>query len=171
VGKADSIYALKIYYVLLVEGLRPKKAFLRTLAESKREPRRAWNKLRGFLSTQKQVLLMDSEIASARAVLDQKTRSFVLQVSDFLPIQILPKQEAFRRLRFLRTLSFLRVADLEHSETEDRRFSVGRANGSIISVVYLWWEPDARTVKIRLISARNATRAEGDSYEAAEAAQ
>lgn len=34
-SKADTLYALKICYVLLVEGLHPKKALLRTLAESK----------------------------------------------------------------------------------------------------------------------------------------
>ena len=60
----------------------------------------------------------------------------------------------------------LTVADLKHSEIEERWFSIGRAsNGSIISVVYLWWEPDAATIKIRLISARSATRTEADSYQ------
>jgi len=117
--KADSLYALKIYYVLLMEGLRPKKAFLRTLAESKREPRRAWNELRAFLSTQKQVLLMDSEIARARAVLEQKARSFVLQVSDFLPVQILPKQEAFQVLK--RILNFTPLK-LEHARLKHDTF-------------------------------------------------
>ena len=38
----------------------------------------------------------------------------------------------------------LTVADLEHSEVEERWSSVGRAsNGSTISVVYLWSELDA----------------------------
>lgn len=63
-------------------------------------------------------------------------------------------------------VQLLTVADLEHGETEERWFSVGRArNGAIISVVYLWREADVRTVKIRLISARKATRAEARSYE------
>ena len=60
----------------------------------------------------------------------------------------------------------LTVADLEHSEHEERWFSVGRASdGAIISVVYVWWQPDAATTKIRLISARNATHAETRSYQ------
>ncbi len=60
----------------------------------------------------------------------------------------------------------LTVADLEHSEHEERWFSVGRASdGAIVSVVYVWWRPDAATTKIRLISARNATHAETRSYE------
>lgn len=60
----------------------------------------------------------------------------------------------------------LTVADLAHSETEERWFSVGCAsNGSLVTVVYLWSEPDAATTKIRLISARRASLAESAQYE------
>lgn len=60
----------------------------------------------------------------------------------------------------------LTVADLAHSQTEDRWFSMGIArNGVLLSVVYLWSEADPGTVKIRLISARKATVAEGRQYE------
>jgi uncharacterized DUF497 family protein len=55
----------------------------------------------------------------------------------------------------------LSVADLGHSETEDRWFSIGVArNGLIYSVVYLWSDMDPTITKVRLISARKATRAE-----------
>jgi len=55
---------------------------------------------------------------------------------------------------------------LEHSETEDRWFSVGCAsNGVALSVVYLWPESDADATKIRLISARKATQAESRQYQ------
>jgi uncharacterized DUF497 family protein len=60
----------------------------------------------------------------------------------------------------------LTVADLEHSETEERWFSVGMAsNGVLLSVVYLWLDADPAAIKIRLISARKATQAEGQQYE------
>jgi len=60
----------------------------------------------------------------------------------------------------------LTVADVEHSEIEDRWFSIGcAANGAVVSIVYLWSEPDPATIKIRLISARNATPAEIRQYE------
>ncbi len=60
----------------------------------------------------------------------------------------------------------LSVADLEHSEAEERWFSVGCVvNGAILSVVYLWHEIDQATTKIRLISARQATRSEIRFYE------
>jgi len=57
------------------------------------------------------------------------------------------------------------VADLEHSEAEERWFSIGRAaNGSLLSVAYLWSEVESAT-KIRVISARKATRTEIRQYE------
>jgi uncharacterized DUF497 family protein len=60
----------------------------------------------------------------------------------------------------------LSVADVEHSETEERWFSVGCAsNGVVLTVVYLWSEADLTTTRIRLISARTATRAERQQYE------
>jgi uncharacterized protein len=60
----------------------------------------------------------------------------------------------------------LTVADLEHSETEDRWFSIGIArNGVFLSVVCLWSEANPGAINIRLISARKATVAEGRQYE------
>jgi uncharacterized DUF497 family protein len=58
------------------------------------------------------------------------------------------------------------IADLEHSEAEERWFSVGCASdGALLSIVYLWWESDPGTTKIRLIMARQATRNEIRHYE------
>ena len=60
----------------------------------------------------------------------------------------------------------LTVPDLEHSETEERWFSVGCAsNGAILSVVYLWSDADPVATKIRLISARRATPTESRHYQ------
>jgi uncharacterized DUF497 family protein len=58
------------------------------------------------------------------------------------------------------------VADLEHSETEERWFSTGCAgNGVMLSVVYLWLEAGPHTIEIRLISARRATPNEIGYYQ------
>ena len=60
----------------------------------------------------------------------------------------------------------LTIADLEHSEVEDRWFSVGCAsNGALISVVYLWSETSPVVIQIRLISARTATQREIRYYQ------
>ena len=61
--------------------------------------------------------------------------------------------------------NLLTVSDLEHSESEERWFSVGIArNGVLLSLVYLWSEADAALIKIRLISARKATPGERRQY-------
>jgi uncharacterized DUF497 family protein len=60
----------------------------------------------------------------------------------------------------------LTVADLEHSDTEERWFSIGCAsNSTMLSVVYLWSEPDPATTRIRLLSARHAAKTEIRQYE------
>jgi len=60
----------------------------------------------------------------------------------------------------------LTVADLEHSETEERWFSVGCAsNGMMLSVVYVWFEASSSTIEIRLIWARKATQTEIRQYQ------
>jgi uncharacterized protein len=57
------------------------------------------------------------------------------------------------------------IPDLEHSDAEERWFSIGCAsNGKMLSVVYLWWESGPETTRVRLISARSATRNEIRRY-------
>src|SRR3984893_1198473 len=68
------------------------------LSEIPARPLAALAELRAWFSTQKHVVLQDAALSRAEAQLLQKTRSFVLQVSDFLPICILDKQDAFRVL-------------------------------------------------------------------------
>jgi uncharacterized DUF497 family protein len=60
----------------------------------------------------------------------------------------------------------LTVPDLDHSETDERWFSIGWAsNGAMLSIVYVWAESEPATTKIRLISAREATKTEIRHYE------
>ena len=62
--------------------------------------------------------------------------------------------------------NLLTVADVEHSEVEERWFSVGLArNGVLLSVAYGWSDADPGPVKVRLISARTATQAEKGQYQ------
>ncbi len=49
----------------------------------------------------------------------------------------------------------LTVADLEHSDIEDRWFSIGCAsNSAMLPAVHLWSDVDPAATKIRLISVR-----------------
>jgi len=115
-AKAESLYALDIYYVVLLEASRAKEAVLRTFAASGVKKSRAWSELQGFLSTEKEVLLLQEEIGRAQATLDQKVSSFSQQVNDFLRAEPLNRQEAFRVLK--RILNFashkLQFAEIKH---------------------------------------------------------
>lgn len=55
----------------------------------------------------------------------------------------------------------LTIADTTHSESEERWFSIGFANNGVpMSVSYLWMDAGSCLIKIRLISARQATATE-----------
>ena len=115
-SKADTLFSLSIYYVVLYEGFRPSRRLSNVLQEFPAHPGRTLRNLTGNLSTQKQVVLMAAEIGKAQAAILRKIESFILQVSDFLPVRLLDKQEAFRVLK--RTLNFdllkLEQAKLKH---------------------------------------------------------
>ncbi len=102
--KADTLFSLSIYYVVLYEGFRYSHTLASTLLEFPKDPTKALGELRASLSAKKQVVLLDREIGKAQAILLQKIESFILQVSDFLPVRLLDKNEAFRVLK--KTLNF-----------------------------------------------------------------
>ena len=59
-----------------------------------------------------------------------------------------------------------RPPNLEHSENEERWFSIGLASsGAILSIAYLWKEVGPTLVEIRLISARKPTVKETRQYQ------
>jgi type IV secretion system protein VirB4 len=114
--KADSLYSLQVYFVILFEAFRHKQALLKSLAEFPKNPRKAADEIRAALSSRKQVALLDGELSKALATLYQKVRAFTLQVSDFVRVDLLSKQEAFRVLK--RTVNFaplkIQSAKLKH---------------------------------------------------------
>lgn len=114
--KADTLYSLQVFYVVLFEGFHRKQAILRSLTEFHKDPWKAFAEIRAALSARKQVALLDTGLSKALATLNQKVKSFILQVSDFVRVELLPKQEAFRVMK--RTLNFaplkLQLARLKH---------------------------------------------------------
>jgi type IV secretion system protein TrbE len=115
-SKADTLFSLSIYYVVLYKGTQISQRIGTALAAFPRNPRKALADLRAHFSPEKQVLVLGQHVSSAEAALLQKARSFILQVSDFLAVRMLDKQEAFRVLK--RTLNFdlekLDLARLKH---------------------------------------------------------
>ncbi|MGA7174747.1 MAG: DUF87 domain-containing protein [Candidatus Acidiferrales bacterium] len=102
--KADTLFSLSIYYVVLYQGSRYSRTLSSTLLEFPKRPAIALGELLAGLSTKKRFVLLDREIGKAQAALLQKAESFILQVSDFLSVRLLDKHEAFRVLK--KTLNF-----------------------------------------------------------------
>src|SRR5271163_3144652 len=103
-SKADTLFSLSVYYVVLYRGFQTSAKLGSALAEFPKNPKKAVADLRAHFSGQKQVVVLGQHVSNAQAALLQKARSFILQVSDFLAVRILDKQEAFRVLK--RTLNF-----------------------------------------------------------------
>ena len=115
-SKADTLFSLSIYYVVLFQGLPTPYKLGNTIAEFPTNPKKALSNLKAHFSGQKQAVVLGRNVSNAQAALLQKSRSFILQVSDFLAVRLLDKQEAFRVLK--RTLNFhpdkLQLAKLKH---------------------------------------------------------
>jgi type IV secretion system protein TrbE len=102
--KADTLFSLSVYYVVLFREWQTAQKVGSTLAALSRNPKAAARVLHAHLSGKKKALILGREINNTQTALLQKVKSFVLQVSDFLFVRILDKQEAFRVLK--RTLNF-----------------------------------------------------------------
>ena len=102
--------------MVLYQGFQNLKRLGSALAEFSKSPKTAVASLRAQFSSQKQAIVLERQASTAQVALLQKARSFILQVSDFLPVRMLDKQEAFRVLK--RTLNFhpdkLELAKLKH---------------------------------------------------------
>ena len=116
-SKADTLFSLSVYYVVLYQGFQnlaqAREARSPSFPRIRKKPLPICGRI--FLLRSKSSSL-SAGISDAQAALLQKARSFILQVSDFLPVRMLDKQEAFRVLK--RTLNFhpdkLELAKLKH---------------------------------------------------------
>src|SRR6266852_7433628 len=80
-SKADTLFSLSIYYVVLFEGFRYTRTLGSTLLEFPKRPKKALADLRAHFSGQKQVVVLGQHVSNAQAALIQKARSFIFQVS------------------------------------------------------------------------------------------
>ena len=103
-SKAEKLFSLSVYYVVLYKGFEATAKLTGALSEFPKNPRNALGDLRSHFSSQKHIVALGRHVSSAETVLLQKARSFIVQVSDFVAVRILDKHEAFRVLK--RTLNF-----------------------------------------------------------------
>ena len=124
-NKAEHLFSLEIFYVVVLETATRDKALRRVLSNDSQDGNKSgslWRaKLGAFLSAKSEITLVDEDLRRAEATLNQKISSFILQVNDFVPIRLLEKKEAFRVLK--RILNFdrqkLDLARLKHDSFLD----------------------------------------------------
>jgi len=97
-SKSGKLFSLSLYYVVIFAGSRSARTIASVLGKIPERPLAALRELRAWFSTQKQIVLQDRELSRAESILLQKTRSFLLQVQDFVSVRMLDKQDAFRVL-------------------------------------------------------------------------
>jgi type IV secretion/conjugal transfer VirB4 family ATPase len=115
-SKADTLFSLSVYYVVIYRQFEVIDRFAGVFREFSKGPKRGLTRLAAQFSSKQQAVVLGQHIDRVHALLLEKTRSFLLQVSDFLSVRILDKQEAFRVLK--RTLNLdprkLETAKLKH---------------------------------------------------------
>jgi len=115
--KAGTLFSLSVYYVVLYQRSEASERLGTALSRFLKHPSQSFFELCAqSFSTKKMVLVLGKDLQEAQAAVLHKAGSFILQVSDFLPVRILPKQEAFSVLK--KTLNFdprkLGAARLKH---------------------------------------------------------
>src|SRR6202521_439751 len=102
--KADTLFSLSVYYVVLYQGFQTSDKLGTAIAELPKNPKKALSDLHAHFSGQKRTVVLGQHVSNPQAARRQKARSFILQVSDFLSVRMLDKHEAFRVLK--KTLNF-----------------------------------------------------------------
>jgi type IV secretion/conjugal transfer VirB4 family ATPase len=107
--KAGELYSMRIYYVILYEGGRHQAKLSRSLGRLASEPKQAFEELKGFFSSKKQTVLIGSAVEKQHRMLLHQTHSLILQLSDFVKIEIEDKQQAFTVLKRLLNFSPVKI--------------------------------------------------------------
>jgi type IV secretion/conjugal transfer VirB4 family ATPase len=115
-SKADTLFSLSVYYVVLYRGSQAPDKLAQAFALLRENPKQAFSELAQQFSSQKKVLALGKQVDEAQRVIVQRAQSFLLQISDFVAVRLLGKQDAFRVLK--RMLNFdpekLALAALKH---------------------------------------------------------
>jgi type IV secretion/conjugal transfer VirB4 family ATPase len=115
-SRAENLFSLSIYFVVLLEGTTSADSVLGQLADAPVSTLKQW--LNRF-SGKKQIVFFERAVSQAQVQLRQKVESFIVQVSDFVSVRMLGKDEAFRVMK--RTLNFA-PAKLEHARLRHNTF-------------------------------------------------
>jgi type IV secretion system protein TrbE len=96
--RPDKLYSVDIYFAVVYEGWSHQRSLHEKLSNFLRKP---LTSLREILSTASKIAVLETELHRACDILTNKVSSFVIQLSDTVPVEVLNKQRAYRFLRRL----------------------------------------------------------------------
>jgi len=99
--KLDSLYEVEIFYAIVIEGTRSKTGVAAALKQLPTDPAAGLRELRAQFSNDKLKVLLREQIEADLLRLEQRVNSFIRQLADFVQIDVLEQDEAFRFLRRL----------------------------------------------------------------------
>lgn len=100
-SKADRLYSIEIYWVLMVDGSYAKSGLLHALAQLPRHPRTSLRDLHALFSGNKERTLIYEQIERDRLRLQQKVNNLTGQLSDLMTVELLGAEKTFRLVRRL----------------------------------------------------------------------
>ena len=100
-ARADQLYLVEMYWVVMVEGAYTKSNLLHALSQLPIDVRGGMRELRALFAGNKQRTMLFDQIEQNRLVLAQKVQSLSGQLSDLTKIELPGAEETFRFLRRL----------------------------------------------------------------------
>ncbi len=95
-SKADRLYSIEIFWVVMIDGSYQKTGLLHALAQLPKQPRSSLRDLRALFSGSKERSLLYEQIERDRLLLQQKVNSLSGQLSDLTTVELLGAEKTFR---------------------------------------------------------------------------
>jgi len=95
-SKADGLYSIEIFWVVMIDGSYTKTGLLHALAQLPKQPRSSLRDLHALFSGSKERTLLYEQIERDRLCLQQKVQSLSGQLSDLTTVELLGAEKTFR---------------------------------------------------------------------------
>ena len=109
-AKRDHLYQVEIFYCILLQGARSKTGIGAALGRLVNDPAGGFGELKAQFSNGGMKTLLRTQIEHDVALLEQRVRAFIRQLSDFMQIDILNQNGQFRFFRRLLNYDDWRIA-------------------------------------------------------------
>ncbi len=117
-SKADRLYSIEIFWVVMIDGNHQKTGVLHALTQLPKQPRASLRDLRALFSGDQERILFYEQIERHRLRLQQKVQSLSGQLSDLTTVELLGAEKTFRLDR--------RLVNLRPSKFEQSKLRGGR---------------------------------------------